>query len=293
MAESTGLRPTPTRLRPLRGFRLDGAEEGHEEVEDPRLAAGEVVAPQDAAVQPPAEAAEDVLVVDLLDLEAGVVDHLLERFPRVTPEVADLRIHRPEESLVGGDEKQHAAAGSQEVIQTAERAAIVLDVLEHVEADHGVELILLELSAIVDRWRPRSRRRSQTPSPSAPETPGQLEVRRHADMARDTGATYFIIQKETELPAGYAKLAQELRQQYQLIFYSDASTADIWHPLAVETRGGQQLRIPRGLFRSDSTACQSATKVKGRARARARDLPSESLRPAYRAGTRVGSYRLS
>jgi Ca-activated chloride channel family protein len=77
---------------------------------------------------------------------------------------------------------------------------------------------------------------------------GQLEVRRLAAMARDTGATYFIIQKETELPAVYAKLAQELRQQYQIIFYSDASTADVWHPLAVETRGGQQLRIPRGYF---------------------------------------------
>ena len=77
---------------------------------------------------------------------------------------------------------------------------------------------------------------------------GQLEVRRLASIAHDTGATYFIIQKETELPGVYAKLAQELRQQYQIIFYSDASAPDVWHPLAIETRGGQQLRIPRGYF---------------------------------------------
>lgn len=77
---------------------------------------------------------------------------------------------------------------------------------------------------------------------------GQLEVRRMASIARDTGATYFIIRKETELPAVYARIAQELRQQYQLMFYSDPSAADQWHPIAVESRGGQLLRVPRGYF---------------------------------------------
>ncbi len=77
---------------------------------------------------------------------------------------------------------------------------------------------------------------------------GKLEARRLGSIARDTGASYFIIQKERELPEVYAKLAQELRQQYQIVFYSDASTVDVWHPLAIETRGGQQLRIPRGYF---------------------------------------------
>jgi Ca-activated chloride channel family protein len=77
---------------------------------------------------------------------------------------------------------------------------------------------------------------------------GQLEARRLAAVARDTGATYFIIRQESELPAVYAKIAQELRQQYQLVFYSDPASADDWHALAIESSGGQQLRIPRGYF---------------------------------------------
>ena len=77
---------------------------------------------------------------------------------------------------------------------------------------------------------------------------GQLEARRLAAIARDTGATYFIINKERELPSVYARLAQELRQQYQLAFYSPPSTTDQWHTLKIETRGGQSLRIPKGYF---------------------------------------------
>ena len=77
---------------------------------------------------------------------------------------------------------------------------------------------------------------------------GQLQARKLAGIARDTGATYFIISKETELPSVYARLAQELRQQYQLDFYSDASAADAWHSLAIKSSAGQQLRIPKGYF---------------------------------------------
>jgi Ca-activated chloride channel family protein len=77
---------------------------------------------------------------------------------------------------------------------------------------------------------------------------GYLEARRLAAVARDTGATYFIIRQESELPAVYAKIAQELRQQYQLVFYSDPASADEWHALAIESSGGQQLRIPKGYF---------------------------------------------
>ncbi|MGZ7039651.1 MAG: VWA domain-containing protein, partial [Thermoanaerobaculia bacterium] len=77
---------------------------------------------------------------------------------------------------------------------------------------------------------------------------GYLEARRLAGIARDTGATYFIIQKERELPAVYARLASELRSQYQLVFYSEASAADEWHSLDVSSRGGQRLRVPRGYF---------------------------------------------
>ncbi|HEY3056989.1 MAG TPA: VWA domain-containing protein [Thermoanaerobaculia bacterium] len=77
---------------------------------------------------------------------------------------------------------------------------------------------------------------------------GRLEARRLGQIARDTGATYFIIQKERELPAVYARISAELRQQYQIAFYSDPSAADQWHSLAIEDRGGHHLRIPRGYF---------------------------------------------
>ena len=77
---------------------------------------------------------------------------------------------------------------------------------------------------------------------------GQLEARRLTSLARDTGATYFIIRREDELPGVYAKIAAELRQQYQLVFYSDPAAADEWHSLAIESRSGQQLRIPKGYF---------------------------------------------
>jgi Ca-activated chloride channel family protein len=77
---------------------------------------------------------------------------------------------------------------------------------------------------------------------------GWVQARKLGAIARDTGATYFIIQRERELPAVYERIAAELRQQYQLAFYSDLSTADQWHALSIEDRGGHQLRIPRGYF---------------------------------------------
>lgn len=77
---------------------------------------------------------------------------------------------------------------------------------------------------------------------------GYVEARRLAAIARDTGATYFIIKGERELPDVYTKLAQELRNQFQLAFYSDLSTPDQWHALRISSSAGQQLRIPVGYF---------------------------------------------
>jgi len=77
---------------------------------------------------------------------------------------------------------------------------------------------------------------------------GYLEARRLTGIARDTGATYFIIQKERELPDVYARLAAELRNQYELIFYSEQSASDQWHDLTVSSKGGQRLRVPKGYF---------------------------------------------
>jgi VWFA-related protein len=77
---------------------------------------------------------------------------------------------------------------------------------------------------------------------------GYLQARKIANVARDTGATYFIIQRETELPAVYSRIAQELRNQYQVDFYSDPSPIDSWHTLQIRSSAGQQLRIPSGYF---------------------------------------------
>lgn len=75
---------------------------------------------------------------------------------------------------------------------------------------------------------------------------GRLQARRLDRIADDTGATYFIIQKEQELPKVYARLAQELRQQYQIVFHSEASVPDQWRSLKIESK--RDLRIPRGYF---------------------------------------------
>ncbi len=77
---------------------------------------------------------------------------------------------------------------------------------------------------------------------------GQLEARRLAGLARDTGATYFIIREEKELPGVYAKLAQELRSQYTVSFRSDTAAPDEWHALAVQSKSGMQVRVPMGYF---------------------------------------------
>ncbi len=77
---------------------------------------------------------------------------------------------------------------------------------------------------------------------------GRLQARRIARLADDTGATWFIVQRESELGGVYARIAQELRQQYQLVFHSEADVADQWRPLRVESRAGHSLRAPRGYF---------------------------------------------
>ncbi|HEX8171263.1 MAG TPA: VWA domain-containing protein [Thermoanaerobaculia bacterium] len=77
---------------------------------------------------------------------------------------------------------------------------------------------------------------------------GRIEARRLGRIAEDTGATYFIIQNERELGGVYNRIAAELRQQYQLVFYSEASMPDQWRSLRIDSKGGQRLRIPRGYF---------------------------------------------
>ncbi|HXI11885.1 MAG TPA: VWA domain-containing protein [Thermoanaerobaculia bacterium] len=77
---------------------------------------------------------------------------------------------------------------------------------------------------------------------------GRLEARRLTNIARDTGATHFIIEREDQLPAVYAKIAAELKEQYLLMFYSQPSAQDQWHSVAVRSRSGRPIRAPRGYF---------------------------------------------
>jgi Ca-activated chloride channel family protein len=77
---------------------------------------------------------------------------------------------------------------------------------------------------------------------------GRLQARRLSHIAEDTGATYFIIQSERELGGVYARIAQELRQQYQLVFHSESEVADQWRSLKVVSNAGHTLRAPRGYF---------------------------------------------
>ncbi|HYH07763.1 MAG TPA: VWA domain-containing protein [Thermoanaerobaculia bacterium] len=77
---------------------------------------------------------------------------------------------------------------------------------------------------------------------------GRLQARRLSAIAEDTGATYFIIQNERELDKVYARIAAELRQQYQIVFHAESDIADQWRPLRAVSNGGHNLRIPRGYF---------------------------------------------
>jgi Ca-activated chloride channel family protein len=77
---------------------------------------------------------------------------------------------------------------------------------------------------------------------------GKLAARRVAHLADDTGATWFIIQKESELPGVYGRIARELRQQYQLVFAAEADMPDQWRSLRVVSTEGRKLRAPMGYF---------------------------------------------
>lgn len=76
----------------------------------------------------------------------------------------------------------------------------------------------------------------------------RFQANRFAAIARDSGATYFIVNKQSELPNVYRRISDELRQQRVLMFYSEGTGRDEWHSLALQAPKGQNLRIPRGYF---------------------------------------------
>jgi Ca-activated chloride channel family protein len=77
---------------------------------------------------------------------------------------------------------------------------------------------------------------------------GRVQARRLANIAEDTGATYFIIQSERELAKVYGRIAHELRQQYRIVFHSDSDVPDGWRTLRIVSNAGHSLRVPRGYF---------------------------------------------
>jgi Ca-activated chloride channel family protein len=76
---------------------------------------------------------------------------------------------------------------------------------------------------------------------------GYLHARRLTRLARDTGATYFIVNGERELSGVYDRIADELRRQYQIVFYTEGAV-DQWHSIAVQSSAGHVLRVPTGYF---------------------------------------------
>ena len=78
---------------------------------------------------------------------------------------------------------------------------------------------------------------------------GHLQARRFADVAKDTGATFFIVENNKQLPNVYRKIGDELQSQWLLTFYTDPGSADRWHPVRVEIAGQKsEVRHPRGYF---------------------------------------------
>lgn len=77
---------------------------------------------------------------------------------------------------------------------------------------------------------------------------GFVPLRRIMNVAKDTGATYFIIERNSELPRVYNAIADELRNQYVMMFYPDQAELDQWHALSVSSTTGAQLRAPKGYF---------------------------------------------
>lgn len=78
---------------------------------------------------------------------------------------------------------------------------------------------------------------------------GGTKARRFAEIARDSGASYFIIRTPRDLPAAYAKIAHELQTQSILTFRSESSRQDHWHSIQVKHRDPDVvIRSPRGYF---------------------------------------------
>jgi Ca-activated chloride channel family protein len=78
---------------------------------------------------------------------------------------------------------------------------------------------------------------------------GVVEARRFAEVARESGATWFIIERADQLPGVYRRISDELKQQYLMMFYAQGSGTDAWHSLKVDPADNRlRIRAPRGYF---------------------------------------------
>src|SRR5439155_18184777 len=109
------------------------------QVLEPELEAGDARPAEDDAVQVPAEHAEAVEELDVLDREARLREARPELRPLVAPVVVDGGVDRPVEAAVRGDEEDQPPAWRQALSEAAEGGPVVLDVLEDVQAQDGVE----------------------------------------------------------------------------------------------------------------------------------------------------------
>lgn len=76
----------------------------------------------------------------------------------------------------------------------------------------------------------------------------RLQERKLSNLAKETGATYFIIEKPQQLGGVYQQIANELRNQYLVLFYPKESQRDRWHSLKLVSASGLKLRAPSGFF---------------------------------------------
>src|SRR5439155_4181963 len=118
------------------GFR---AEEGDGQVLEPELEAGNARPAEHDAVQVPAEHPQAVEELDVLDGEARPGEARPELRPLVAPVVVDGGVDRAVEAAVRGDEEDQPPAWRQALSEAAEGGPVVLDVLEDVQAQDGVE----------------------------------------------------------------------------------------------------------------------------------------------------------
>ena len=111
----------------------------HQPVVEARLDAGNGRALQHVRVQVPARHAEHVEIAHVLDCEPRPLELTHQAVARVPPMVVNGAVDGAVEALKRRDDQHDATTWHQHVAHPGERRAVLLDVLEYVGADNGVE----------------------------------------------------------------------------------------------------------------------------------------------------------